>query len=70
MGNWYALVSIVDEAMAYAAIEPKMRLLACPNDGEPYTQGPDGALFCTYDGYRPDGTYIGDFPRVRLRSRY
>lgn len=28
---------------------------ACPNDGEPLTEGPDGHLFCRFDGWRPDG---------------
>ncbi len=24
---------------------------ACPNDGTPLQQGPDGSLFCTHDGW-------------------
>ncbi len=32
-----------------AALPPE----ACPNDGEPLSQGPDGALFCRFDGWRP-----------------
>lgn len=26
---------------------------ACPNDGEPLREGPDGVLFCPSDGWRP-----------------
>ncbi len=25
----------------------------CPNDGETLQQGPDGRLFCPFDGWRP-----------------
>lgn len=69
-GNWYQLLSIVREGMGYVQIEPQIRLMACPNDGEPYSQGPDGALFCRYDGFRPDGTYVGDYQPKRTFTRY
>lgn len=26
--------------------------VACPNDGEPLRTGPDGILFCPYDGWQ------------------
>ena len=26
---------------------------SCPNDGTPYRTGPNGELFCPFDGYRP-----------------
>ena len=29
--------------------------IECPNDGEPLQIGPDGALYCRYDGWRPLG---------------
>lgn len=69
-GNWYGLVSIVREGLGYVQVEPQMRLLACPNDGEPYSQGPDGMLFCRYDGYRPDGTFVDPSRRTRSLTRY
>jgi hypothetical protein len=69
-GNWYRLLSIVHEGLGYVRIEPKMRLLSCPHDGERYSMGPDGKLYCRYDGYRPDGTYVEDFPRHPMRTRY
>jgi uncharacterized Zn finger protein (UPF0148 family) len=25
---------------------------ACPNDGEPLRSGPDGQLYCPFDGWR------------------
>jgi hypothetical protein len=28
---------------------------ACPNDGEPLRDGPDGFPHCPFDGWRPDG---------------
>lgn len=27
----------------------------CPNDGIPYHTGPDGQLYCPFDGHRPGG---------------
>lgn len=30
------------------------RPVACPNDGEPLRQGPDGRPYCPFDGWRPD----------------
>jgi hypothetical protein len=30
----------------------------CPNDGIPYSTGPDGQPFCRFDGFRP-GTQEG-----------
>jgi hypothetical protein len=27
---------------------------ACPNDGEPLKEGPDGSLFCPSDGWTPE----------------
>lgn len=68
--GWYAFSSLVREAIGYAAVEPAMRLRACPNDGEPYSQGPDGGLYCRFDGYRPDGSYVGDYPRTFTFTRY
>jgi len=29
----------------------------CPNDGQPLQTGPDGVLFCTFDGWRDSGTW-------------
>ena len=48
--SWEQLISIAqadrDERAAWVEV-------ACPNDGEPYQTGPDGELFCPFDGYRP-----------------
>lgn len=52
-GSWYELISITDEARQYALQARELSLMACPNDGEPYRTGPDGSLFCPYDGYKP-----------------
>lgn len=35
------------EAQAWASQPPS----ACPNDGTPLQTGPDGQLFCPFDGY-------------------
>lgn len=52
-GGWYGLAAIVDEARQVAA-QPQPA--SCPNDGEPYVTGPDGQLFCPFDGYQPTST--------------
>lgn len=48
--SWEQLLAIVqtDREEREAVVE-----VACPNDGEPYRTGPDGELYCRFDGYRP-----------------
>lgn len=50
---WEQLVNVLHEAQAdhdeYVSQPPR----ACPNDGEPLEEGPDGQLFCPSDGWRP-----------------
>lgn len=52
-GSWWSLVSILEEARAYAREEENAWPTSCPNDGEPLRTGPDGKLYCPFDGYRP-----------------
>lgn len=52
---WEQLLDLAREARAEQQRDP----VACPNDGEPLSQGPDGQLFCRWDGWRPDGSYLG-----------
>ncbi|HEY1380909.1 MAG TPA: hypothetical protein VGF55_29180 [Gemmataceae bacterium] len=59
-GSWYTLVDILNEAAEYARQERDTPPVACPNDGEPLRAGTDGELYCPFDGWRPDGTYVGD----------
>jgi hypothetical protein len=51
--SWEQLGSILAEQRLEADAEARIGLVACPNDGEPLTTGPDGRLFCRYDGFRP-----------------
>lgn len=53
--SWQQLADIYAEQAAEAAAEDAAGPVACPNDGEPLTTGPDGYLYCPFDGYRPDG---------------
>lgn len=45
------------EILAAARLEHEQNVSqpprACPNDGEPLREGPDGQLFCPSDGWRP-----------------
>ncbi|MFF4600154.1 hypothetical protein [Amycolatopsis sp. NPDC001319] len=50
-GGWYGLVDILRERQDIARAEHDERPVACPHDGEPLTESPDGLLFCTFDGW-------------------
>jgi hypothetical protein len=56
---WEQLLSIAREAAEEARAERASPPAACPNDGEPLEAGPDGVLFCPFDGWRPDGSSGG-----------
>jgi len=51
--SWWQLVEIAQEAKAWKQWEAERGPIACPNDGEPLIYGPDGVLFCRFDGWRP-----------------
>lgn len=50
--SWEQLLSIAQEAADLRRDELSRPPVACPNDGEPLLQGPDGTLFCKYDEYQ------------------
>ena len=51
---WEQVTSILQEARNIAEEERTKRPQACPNDGEPLSTGPDGKLFCKFDGWKED----------------
>ncbi len=53
--SWEQLASIAREwkQMRQEAETERVYPRACPNDGEPMRTGPDGQLYCPFDGYRP-----------------
>lgn len=53
---WEQLISIGREGADEARAERSRPPEACPNDGTPLKAGPDGVLFCPWDGWRDDGT--------------
>lgn len=53
--GWEQLIDIIAEARDLAAKEEATPPAACPNDGEPLEQGPDGTLHCRFDGWTWDG---------------
>lgn len=56
--GWYGLLSSLREAREEFEAESVQLPQACPQDGEPLREGPDGQLFCPFDGWRPDGSYV------------
>jgi hypothetical protein len=51
--SWQQLLSILREARDEVEAEKTRPPTACPNDGEPLRAGPDGGLYCPFDGWRP-----------------
>lgn len=49
--SWEQLLSIYREAADELRAELTRPPLACPNDGESLTSGPNGELHCRFDGY-------------------
>ncbi|MEU8756215.1 LamG-like jellyroll fold domain-containing protein [Streptomyces chartreusis] len=63
-GSWYGLLDILRESAQLYREERNRIPEACPHDGEPLRQGPDGEPYCPWDGWRPGGRFVGD--RLRL----
>ncbi len=53
--GWEELLSIAEQNRVYRAEEAATDPASCPNDGHPLQTGPDGWLYCVYDGWRPLG---------------
>lgn len=51
--SWLQLLDIKRRAESEALAEASNPPVACPNDGEPLKTGPDGQLYCPFDGWRP-----------------
>jgi hypothetical protein len=56
--GWWGLLSIGQENAEYVRAERSEPPLACPNDGEPLRQGPNGELWCPWDGWQWNGPGI------------
>jgi hypothetical protein len=48
----YGLLGILAEMREMRAQDATQPEVACPNDGEPLRSGPNGVLYCPFDGYR------------------
>lgn len=46
------LLQILRESRQEAEAERSRRPSACPNDGTPLKTGPNGELYCEFDGWR------------------
>ncbi len=52
---WSQLIAIREEQVQTVLAEIGAQPVACPNDGEPLREGPDGELFCPFDGWPNEG---------------
>jgi hypothetical protein len=50
--SWEQLSSMLAEARALDAEEATKVPVDCPNDFTPLREGPDGQLFCPFDGWQ------------------
>jgi hypothetical protein len=53
-GGWHDLVAIAEQMHRERAEDATRPLVSCPNDGVRLSTGPDGQLFCPFDGWRPE----------------
>lgn len=53
--SWQQLLDIQREAEEDRRAERAQPPSACPNDGTPLLTGPDGELYCRFDGWRWTG---------------
>jgi hypothetical protein len=51
--SWEQLSQIARYAGQLKSDENLAAPVACPNDGEVLQMGPDGKLYCPFDGWRP-----------------
>lgn len=56
--DWGGLKGVINSTKADASEDRGRLLLACPNDGEPFSTSVDGIRYCRFDGFRPDGEEI------------
>lgn len=62
-GGWYALVSVVADHMQQRRSEGSRRPVACFDDGEHLTQGPNGELYCRFCGRQYQGKTQLDYDK-------
>ncbi len=51
-GSWDSLVAVIEAGRQYAREDAAREPVACPNDGTLLESGPNGELFCRFDGWR------------------
>lgn len=51
-GSWWGLLTTMQLARD-PAFTRRGENIACPNDGTLYRTGPNGELYCPFDGFRP-----------------
>lgn len=55
---WEQLSAIYESARLEREADDSVAPAACPNDGEPLEEGPNGELHCKFDGWIWDGQPI------------
>lgn len=59
--SWQGLVSILTDAALQVRSERSRRPMACPHDGTPLQAGPDGNLYCPFDGWQAGSSTQADY---------
>lgn len=49
--SWEQWLSVIEEAKDLQTQELSAPPVCCPNDATPLIQGPDGQLWCPFDGW-------------------
>lgn len=55
VGVWGQLLAMQEEARLMQEQDAATPLAFCPEDGQPLLLGPDGVLYCPFDGWRDEG---------------
>lgn len=51
--GWYGLLGILRANSEDMRQQATLTPVACPHDGEPLLTGPQGQLYCPFDGWKP-----------------
>lgn len=63
--GWYGLLNILRYQRDVIDASRNQHPEACPRCGTPIKAGPDGSIYCPFDGWRWDGSPEDAYPPAR-----